>query len=190
MCSNRLLKAKHFALKMHKEQPYDCHPYHFHLQQVVAILQEFGVDDEDLLIAAWLHDVLEDSGIKHYKYIKQEWGEEIAEIVYCVTDELGRNRQEKKDKTYPKLKENKNAILVKLADRLANVRYGISQGCKRSKTQMYQMEYPEFKRNLFFYGGLSAMWEELDEHMGVAQLPLKDYIMGYKTERAKELVFA
>lgn len=75
----------------------------------------------------------------------------------CVTDELGRNRQERKEKTLAKTAQNLGAVVLKLADRIANIRYG-------GRVDMYKKEYAEFKRVL---GRLTnpkaqALWEELD----------------------------
>ena len=95
-----LRKAEKFATRHHALQDYDGLPYDEHLQEVVDVLKKFGYGGK-YLIAAWLHDILEDSSVS-YNDIKKLFGEEIAEITYCVTDELGRGRKEKKEKTYPK----------------------------------------------------------------------------------------
>jgi len=161
-----LVEAKKFAEFKHKNQRYDWHEYIFHLEQVVQILEDFGYEEE-YLICGYLHDIIEDQGVK-CKEIKAHFGEWVAEIVYCCTDELGRTRKEKKEKTYPKQKNNKDAIIIKLADRIANGRYSKKTDSKHF--QVYVGEYPEFKKQLFedveyIYSEDSkmvAMWEELD----------------------------
>lgn len=83
-------------------------------------------------------------------------------MVYCVTDELGRNRKEKKEKTLPKTASNPDAIILKLADRIANIEHG-------GKVDMYRKEYQEFKGALFLNtpNDGKSMWEYLDKLMGV-----------------------
>ena len=82
----------------------------------------------------------------------------MAEIVFCCTDELGRNRKEKKEKTLPKTASNPDAIIVKLADRIANIEQG-------GKVGMYAEEYEEFKGALYLNTPKDArpMWEHLEK---------------------------
>lgn len=137
--------ARLFAVKAHMNQYYDeVFPYEKHLDDVVEVIKSFGFSGK-FIIAAWLHDALEDTGVS-YNDIKKHFGEEVAEMVYCVTDELGRNRKEKKAKTLPKTASNPDAIILKLADRIANIEHGLKSG---GKTEMYKKEYSEFKGALY-----------------------------------------
>ena len=155
----RYENAKMLATRMHGLQDYDGFPYHKHLKDVENILLKFGFDPHgDLIICAWLHDILEDCPISHND-IEKEFGEKIAEIVYCVTDELGRNRKERKEKTYPKIRSNPDALVIKLADRIANVENGKKKG--NSLFKMYQKEHPRFKS--LYTGQFDEMWDYLEE---------------------------
>ncbi len=138
---NAELLAKHW----HREQIYDLFPYAKHLQDVVHIVKTFCNTTPDLECAAWCHDALEDRGIS-YNDIKSVLGQNVAEIVYAVTDELGRNRKEKKAKTYPKIAANPSALLIKLADRIANIEHGLRFG--GNKVQMYSKEHADFESAL------------------------------------------
>ena len=91
-------EARMVAVKLHASQSYDeVFPYEKHLDDVVEVLKRFGYSGK-YVIAGYLHDILEDTGLS-YSDVKRYFGEEIAEMVYCVTDELGRNRKEIKDTT-------------------------------------------------------------------------------------------
>jgi len=145
-----LEKAIHFARDAHVGQTYsEVYSYVRHLEHVYEVLIRFGYeDDENLLISAWLHDTIEDTPVT-YQDIKREFNIEIAEIVYAVTDELGRNRKERKKKTYPKIKENPKATIIKLADRIANIEFSVKGVFGNpSKLKMYQKEHEEFKLKL------------------------------------------
>ena len=119
------------------------------------MVKRFGYSGK-YVIAAYLHDILEDTGLS-YNDVKRHFGIEVAEMVYCVTDELGRNRKEKKEKTLPKTASNKDAIILKLADRIANIEHG-------GKIDMYAKEYQEFKGALYLNTPEDGkkMWEHLD----------------------------
>ena len=153
-------EAAYFAISAHGNQTYDGYPYYYHLEEVVDILHEFGYTDDKYVVAGYLHDCLEDTAVS-YNDIKEIFGEEIAEIVYDVTDELGRNRKERKTKTYPKIKANKDAIIVKLADRISNMRNSLLRGHKMS--EMYIKEYNVFRSALDTNDyELDNLWLELD----------------------------
>lgn len=153
-------KAKYYAIAAHGTQEYDGLPYVYHLEEVVSILKEFGFKKRNTFIAGYLHDVLEDCPVS-FNDIKNEFGAEVAEAVYCVTDELGRNRKERKLKTYPKIASNRLAVIIKLADRIANIR---NSG---SLLDMYIKEFPDFKSALYYphYTDfrIQRMWDELEK---------------------------
>ena len=159
MIDNKIYEeAKMYAIRMHGLQDYDGFPYHKHLQDVESVLRKFGYIK--LIVPGWLHDVLEDAPVS-YNDIKKHFGIEVAEIVYCVTDELGRNRKERKVKTLPKIKSNPYAIIIKLADRIANVEHSIKHNSRMFL--MYEKEYNEFKKALQIEGHADEMWMYLDK---------------------------
>ena len=155
--------AKNFALKSHQGQTYGTRDYSFHLEAVASIAKEFKLD-EKIIAACWLHDTIEDCNVT-FQDIKAICGEEIAEIVYCVTDELGRNRKERKSKTYPKIKSNNDALCVKLCDRIANMQQSILDN-NENLLAMYINEHKEFKEVLFTDNSTETvllLWKRLED---------------------------
>lgn len=72
--------TQHFdGIKRQSGEPYICH-----LMRTALILIDFGLADEDKLIAALLHDVIEDCGVSTDE-LAGLFGERIAGIVDCVT---------------------------------------------------------------------------------------------------------
>lgn len=156
----RYQNATLLAVRLHGLQEYDNFPYDKHLRDVEDVLVSFGYDRyDDIVIAGWLHDILEDCPIS-YSSIKKEFGEKIADIVYDVTDELGKNRKEKKEKTLPKVRNNPDAIVVKLADRIANVQHSFMHN--ERMFLMYQKEHKEFKKALYIENHCDRIWKHLD----------------------------
>lgn len=149
-----VMDAQMIASTIHKNETYDDYfPYYKHLADVVSILEDYSYSRK-YVIAAWLHDTLESGGISYTK-IKLLFGLEIAEIVYAVSSELGRNRKESNEKTYSKIKSNPDATIVKLADRIANVVHG-------GKSKMYVSEHQNFKDSIRVSGVADELWKELD----------------------------
>jgi GTP diphosphokinase / guanosine-3',5'-bis(diphosphate) 3'-diphosphatase len=112
---DKLSEAIEFAFEKHKGQlDDDNNPYYEHLSQVVSILEK-TTNDNDILAAAWLHDVVEDCGVT-YNELKEKFGKNIADLVMEVTHDDHGN----KGYTFPRLK-HKEAIMIKFADRLSNI---------------------------------------------------------------------
>jgi (p)ppGpp synthase/HD superfamily hydrolase len=161
--NDQIKKAMTYAQQAHMAQTYDGYPYFKHLEDVYKVLIEYGFkEDEDLpvLQAAWLHDILEDTA-RSWSDLKKNFSEEVAEIVYCVTDELARTRKEKKEKTLSKIRSNIKSVVVKVADRIANVRH--SKLNDSSKFAMYQKEQEEFQQSLRIYKHIDNMWNDLNK---------------------------
>tara|TARA_B110000908_G_scaffold121398_1_gene142292 strand:- start:9 stop:746 length:738 start_codon:yes stop_codon:yes gene_type:complete len=136
--------AREVAKLLHKDQLYGARPYIEHLSEVYNIARRL-TNNEDIWVAAWLHDALEDTKCSYYT-IKEQFGEKVAELVYAVTDELGRDRQERKSNTYPKIFDNDDAITLKICDRIANFmacKTSLTEGGKE-KFDMYSEEHVEF----------------------------------------------
>lgn len=113
---------------------------------------------DDVAKACICHDILEDTN-NSYNDLVKVIGVTAADMVYNVTDELGKNRKERKERTLPKIKACRYSTYVKLMDRLANVYY--SADVKSRMYTMYQDEHPEFITSLYTeeYG---EIWVDLD----------------------------
>jgi (p)ppGpp synthase/HD superfamily hydrolase len=154
-------KAFLLAVEKHKHQKYGNNPYIVHLYDVVNVLIEFGYAYNNLLAAAWLHDCIEDTDA-NYNDIRQATNKNVAEIVLALTDEIGRNRKERKEKTLPKLVMFPDALAIKLADIIANCRDAKQSNSNLLK--MYKKEFPGFKEKCYvFEHGFDEMWNEIKE---------------------------
>jgi len=165
-----LSEAERFAVSAHGSQLYDGHPYFIHLRDVVHNLRTYHVNSLEMLAAGWLHDVLEDTNIA-LSELMMLFGSRVGELVYAVTNEPGKNRAERNAATYEKIRFNRDATILKLADRLANVKYSFEQERlgKKNLLKMYRKEYPEFRKQLHTQTmrvePLISMWKELDDCM-------------------------
>lgn len=123
-----LLRAFQFAEKAHTGQTRASgEDYITHPLEVAMILTETHMDVETL-VAAVLHDVAEDTGIS-IKEIRDAFGENVARLVDGVT-KLSRldfkDKQQQQAESLRKMllamAEDVRVILIKLADRLHNMR--------------------------------------------------------------------
>ena len=170
---NLISEATHYAIKQHGNQKYGRKPYHVHLFDVVSVLRRFYDWSElpqPMVDAAWMHDVIEDTD-KTYEEISFLFGAKTADLVFAVTNESGDNRKERHKKTYIKIRETDQAIILKLADRIANIEQSISFNRVGRRPHnlffMYLKEWDDFQFEL--RGRCSgesliatAMWNHLD----------------------------
>lgn len=143
---------------------YDGKSYDIHLQMVVLYALKYShlvdVNFEIIECAAWAHDVIEDCR-QNYSDVKKGLGVDVAEIVFALSAQKGKNRKERFNKDYyESIRNVSGARFVKLCDRLANVSYSLKNN--PDKLKMYAREHARFKEELFSLDYIE-MWNELDE---------------------------
>ena len=124
----RFLRAFLFAAEQHSGQTRKAStiPYIAHLLGVASLVLEAG-GDEDLAIAALLHDVVEDcGGAPMLKQVRRRFGKRVAHVVDGCTDadtEPKAPWRERKEKYLRHLKTaDADTLLVSAADKLNNIR--------------------------------------------------------------------
>jgi (p)ppGpp synthase/HD superfamily hydrolase len=98
-------------------------PYINHLLEVASLVAEATHGkDPDLVIAALLHDAIEDQEVPR-ELIEREFGKRVADIVGQVSDnkELTKAARKKKQVQTASKKTN-DAKIIKLADKTSNMR--------------------------------------------------------------------
>lgn len=131
----RFQRAFAFAAEKHSGQTRKAStiPYIGHLMGVASLVLEAG-GDEDLAIAALLHDVVEDCGGEPVlKEVRRRFGKRVAKIVDGCTDAYVTPKpawRERKENYIRRLKrETADTRLVSAADKLNNIRSIISDYC-------------------------------------------------------------
>lgn len=125
---NLCLKAYDFAKKAHENQKRASgEDYFIHPCTVAGILVDLGLDAATIA-AAFLHDVIEDTPVSEGD-IKQEFGEEVLTLVLGVTKldrieftSLEEEQAENFRKLFVAMAKDIRVIIIKLADRLHNMR--------------------------------------------------------------------
>lgn len=168
--SMSVAEARVFAVRAHGDQKYGQQPYSVHLDAVASIAAPFG---ELAQVVAYLHDVVEDTGTS-IDDVRAKFGQLVGECVGLLTDAPGANRKERKSKTYARLAgvagPAELALVVKAADRLANVRACVRDG-NAGLWQMYRSEQADFRGAAFRAGQCDALWDELERLLAPVTLP-------------------
>jgi guanosine-3',5'-bis(diphosphate) 3'-pyrophosphohydrolase len=135
-CEENLPKVDNELIRKSFQLSYESHkndfrasgePYFHHPYQVAKILAKEVPLDDISIASALLHDVVEDTGIS-LKFLRQEFGEEVADIVDGVTKISGvfKGQDITQAENYRKMLlsmvKDVRVMLVKFADRIHNMR--------------------------------------------------------------------
>src|SRR2546423_14179260 len=120
-----LLKSLAFAADKHRAQrrkDAEASPYINHPIALAELLASVRVTEEDVLIAALLHDTVEDTD-SSFGELEQRFGQSVANIVREVTDDKALAKDERKRLQVEHAADlSREAKLVKLADKICNLR--------------------------------------------------------------------
>ncbi len=153
MENNIIQIASQYAIMCHRETNhlYDGKPYEIHLQMVYEVACKYvNLVSRDhvhnFLAATWCHDLIEDCR-QTYNDVAKETNKEVADLVYAVTNEKGKIRDDRaNEKYYKEMGEVPFAKLLKICDRIANYRYSIER-CS-DMAQKYWKEGPMFVKHI------------------------------------------
>ena len=159
----RVEAARAMAIEAHGNQRYGEKPYIYHLDQVAGLVGAWGNTAE---VIAYLHDTLEDTNLS-VRTVRDSFGFLVADCVQALTDDSGENRRERKKWTYERLSKIHGesdiaiALVVKSADRLANVTNCVDNGNERL-LRMYQGEQEDFRRAVWRKGLNGVMIDAIE----------------------------
>lgn len=190
--STRFDHAMLFAAEVHRHQDRKRSgiPYISHLLGVAAIVLEYG-GDEELAIAALLHDAAEDHGGRAMlNTIEQLFGPRVAKVVDGCTDSYG-DEDKPKPKWYPRKlrylhrvrKEDAETRFVSAADKLYNTR-AILRDLRQSGESAFERFSAPKAKVLWYYrslvrefraGGVTHLLKPLLDDLDRAVTELEHY---------------
>ena len=163
----KVKKAFYYCVNAHKGQKRASgEPFYYHPFSVALIIVSMGMDT-DSIVAALLHDVVEDTSAT-IEDIEHEFGKEVAMLVDGVT-KLGKiplsSREEQQAENLRKMliamAQDIRVIIIKLADRLHNMRTisSLPEQKQRDKAHETLEVYAPIAHRL----GIRAVKEELED---------------------------
>lgn len=173
----KLLEAASFAARKHTGQrrkgadgaPYINHP----LEVANLLINVGGVTDFDVLIAALLHDTIEDTGTSREE-IAEKFGENVASIVSEVTDDKSQPKNVRKEKQVehaPHL--STGAKQLKMGDKISNIT-DILKNPPADWSKERRLEYIDWGERVF--AGLRGANENLERYFDELVATAKDSI--------------
>ena len=166
--TEKLSKAYHFAVNAHKNQKRDSgDPYSNHPIAVANILTELKLDSATVTTGL-LHDTIEDTHAT-YETIKEQFGQEVADLVDGVTkisvlenQAVSNSKAENFRKLILATSKDIRVLLVKIADRLHNMRT-IDAIIKIDKKERIAKETMEIYAPLADRMGMHRIRDELED---------------------------
>ena len=164
---SKIVSAYEFAAKYHKDQKRESgEPYITHPLAVAYILVELGMDT-DTICAALLHDVVEDTEAT-LDDLKKSFGSDIAMLVNGVTKlekvEIFTKDEQKAEnirKILLAMSEDIRVIIIKLADRLHNMR--TLNFCRDEKRRVIAHETMNIYAPIAHRLGIRSIKDELED---------------------------
>jgi len=148
--------------------PYIVHPFS------VAFILSIYTDDEDIIAAGLLHDVLEDVKGYYFKDLKKDFGSRISKIVKEISEDKDPNIKEDKKATWQTRKEKylshlKNAsyeaMMVCCADKIHNL-HSLIEAYKEQGDELWKKFNASLDKKLWFYEEiLRILKEKLDNEI-------------------------
>src|SRR6202166_1301742 len=162
-----LQRAFRYAAEQHAGQTrkQTAVPYLSHLMAVASLVLEAG-GDEDMAIAALLHDVVEDcGGMPRLHEVRKQFGMRVAKVVEGCTDSFVEPKLEGMEGKKGYLREVKHADaetrLVSAADKLHNVRT-ILADYRRDGESVWKGFSGKKEGTLWYYRALSDEYRRRD----------------------------
>jgi GTP pyrophosphokinase len=178
-----LLRAYKYAEKMHENQKRASgEPYFIHPCSVAEILVDLGLD-APTVAAAFLHDVIEDTPATP-EDVRQQFGDEVLTLVDGVTklEKIQFQTHEEEDaenfrKIFVAMANDVRVIIIKLADRLHNMR---------------SLNYLSSERQQRIAKETLEVYTPLARHLGISQIncELEDLCLKYLDPEAYEYLSA
>jgi len=160
-------------LHIHQTRKGSNTPYIAHLMSVAALVLEAGCE-EDIVIAALLHDAVEDQGgLNTLEEIRQQFGERVADIVdscsdaYTIPKPPWRTRKETYLAHLPEA--SSEARLVSVADKLHNAR-SILRDLQTNGNCTWEKFKGRKEGTLWYYRSLVVIFQQLEDNFMVDEL--------------------
>lgn len=162
-------EAAHFAVDVHTgmKRKGDSTPYFLHPFEVASIAATM-TDDEEVLCAALLHDVVEDTPVT-MEEIRERFGDRVALLVASETEDKRKHLpseatwRTRKEESLLELKESTDpgVKIVWLADKLANMRSFMRMKAKRGKALWDTFNQKDPAQQAWYYSEVASLTYDL-----------------------------
>lgn len=193
-----LQEAMKLAVEKHKDQKRQSLeiPYVSHCFDVMKRVSQYGLRDETVLIAAILHDTVEDTDLT-LEEIEQQFGQHVRLLVEDVTisEDLPKGFYGKFNYLKSFAEKSFEAVTLKIADRICNINDYLSVDKSADYAPKYALQaFPlfktfldRFKGNSFLQADLQAIDSLINRNYGISmfQHTIEEAIKAFEKKKQK-----
>ena len=150
-------------------------PYIVHPMEAAAIAASL-TQDEEIIAAAMLHDVMEDCGVS-FGELRERFGERVASLVEAESQTPGTEWLARKQETIDKLSRgDRTACILALADKLSNMRAIRRDYARDGEAMFLKFHVKDKQKHAWYYRACAALigrelgdtdsWRELSRLVG------------------------
>ena len=143
-------------------------PYIVHAVETAVIVSSF-TDDEEMIAAALLHDVVEDAGVTGEE-LKERFGSRVAGLVLAESEDKSGTWAQRKSCTLKHLKDsNRELKILALGDKLSNLRSTASDYLIHGDQVFLRFNETDKRKHAWYYWGIADALEELRDSFYYAE---------------------
>ncbi len=164
-------KAAEFAAEAHKGtfRKGSRVPYIYHPMEVALIVAQMTTDEE-VIAAAYLHDVLEDTDVTAAE-LEAQFGLRVLQLVAAETEDKSQSWKERKEMTIRHLEEAPREVkLLALADKLSNMRTTARDYLMCGDRVWERFNEKAMESHRWYYGGLIEVLKDFEPDLAYQEL--------------------
>lgn len=143
-------------------------PYIVHPMETAVIVSGF-TNDEEMIAAALLHDVVEDAGVTGEE-LKAQFGQRVMELVLAESEDKSKSWKERKAYTLAHLRTScRDEKVLALGDKLSNMRSTARDYLLLGDGVWTRFNEKDKTQHAWYYWGVADSLEELKEHFYYAE---------------------
>lgn len=156
-------KAAAFAVRAHegKTRKGTKIPYSFHPFEAAVIVSGF-TDDPEIISAALLHDVIEDTDVT-YEELTGQFGKRVADLVRSESEDKSLSWAERKQATIDRLASaSREEKMICLGDKLSNLRSTAADRLLEGDFVWQKFRETDKKKHEWYYRGVFGQLSEFE----------------------------
>lgn len=158
-------KAAEFAARVHNgalrkgsKLPYIVHP------REVAMIVAMMTDDQEVIAAAYLHDVIEDAGVQ-YEELCECFGKRVADLVQAESENKSLTWKERKQATIDRMKCAPGDVkMVAFGDKLSNLRSTATDYLIIGEKLWNKFHEKDKRMHAWYYGSMAESFREFSRY--------------------------
>ena len=138
-------------------------PYIVHPMETAVIVSGF-TDEEEMIAAALLHEVVEDAGVTGEE-LEKRFGRRVKELVLAESEDKSKSWEQRKAYTLTHLAESgRDVKILALGDKLSNMRSTARDYMVMGDAVWERFNVKEKNKHAWYYCGVAKALEELSGH--------------------------